>query len=296
MRVLLDAKDLIDLVEHSKPVRILEFDTWLRNHNSSLVYSLCNIRALAGPLAGSALQMPRIQLYLDQLEKLPHCYISADIGLMEMKSALRCFEAAAEYQPIDPFVPRFDQVLSPFAKPGKLNYPLAEIVDDLWRTYPQIFGLQTKAFSWQKSALSMDRQKPSTKRAMIAQSPFEPIRDYLMLKFSATPDRAAEVASWVAATPRRCPGLWFIRTVGAAMSQNRTYVARQDDTFDMAEMMAIPYVDVATMDRTTLDYLSRAVRSVNQIGGAKQAAIVFRNLKSLMEAPLGDVVSASSSQ
>lgn len=285
MRILLDAKDLINVVEHSNPLTLSDFDTWIRKRNSSLVYSLCNIRALAGPISINQVHLPRIKTYLDKLEELPHSYISAYIDLMELRSAIQCCEAGTEYMAVDPYVPRFDQVFPPFANPGKRIYPLSEIVHDLWRTCPQIFGVQQKAYKLQTLAMGTDRQKPKSKGTALAESPSDPIRETLVAKFSVTAKRADEVAAWVSAKPLRCPGLWLIRTVGAAMSQNTSYRARQDDTFDMAEMMTIPYVDVATVDRTTLDYFSRAKRSLSQAGAVEeQTHKVFRNLEKLMHA------------
>jgi hypothetical protein len=284
MRILLDAKDLIDVLEHSKPVTISEFDAWLRRRSGSVVYSLCNIRGLAGPIGFNESHIPRIREYVDRLEHLPHCYIRTDIDLMELRSALRSFEAGREYEAIDPYVPRFDQVFPPFANSDKVVYPLWEIVHDLWKACPQIFRPQTKAHKLHKVAMSMDRDKPQARSPQPAEPPSEPIREYLMLKMSVTPERAAEVASWVAVSPFRCPGLWLVRTVGSAMSQNRNYLARKDDIFDMAEIMAFPYVDAATVDRTMLDYFSRAIRSLSRTGSpAKQTPRVFRKLQDLME-------------
>jgi len=285
MRILLDAKDLIDVLEHSKPVTVSELDSWLRKRSDSVVYSLCNIRGLAGPIGMNESHLPQVREYIDWLEYLPHCYIGTDIDLMELRAALRCFEAGREYEPIDPYVPRFDQVFPPFANSNKVNYPLCDIVHDLWKACPQIFGPQTKAHKLQTVAMSMDRGKPQTRSPRPVEPPSESIREYLMLKMSVTPERAAEVASWVAASPFRCPGLWLVRTVGSAMSQNRSYLARKDDTFDLAEIVAFPYVDAATVDRTMLDYFSRAMRSLSRTRSpSEQTLRVFRKLQDLMEA------------
>jgi hypothetical protein len=60
MRVLLDTKDLINVVEHSKPVSLADLESWLKTKGARLVFSLENIRALAGPLGSDPASLPRI--------------------------------------------------------------------------------------------------------------------------------------------------------------------------------------------------------------------------------------------
>lgn len=252
--------------------------------SSTLVYSLQNIRALAAPIGAETSQLSRIRGYVEQIEQLPHCYISPDIDLMELRSALRCFEANKEYEPIDPYVPRFDYVFPGFADRQRLIYPLWDVVRDLWEACPQIFGPQLKAHKLQALAMAVDRDRPQTGRSRVAVPPSEPIIEFLVLKTSVTRERAAEIASWIAAVPSRCPGLRVIRAVGTAMSQNRHYLARRDDVFDMSETMAIPYVDAATVDRTMLDYFSRATRALINTGSTPNENFkVFRSLADLLK-------------
>jgi hypothetical protein len=284
MRILLDAKDLINIVEHSKPLRLSEFNTWLREHNSRLVYSLGNVRGLGGPIGLDDTQVPRIMEYIDRLEGLPHCYISSEVDLLELRSALHGYERGTEYEPIDPYVPRFDFVFPRFANPTRLNYPMRDIVYDLWKACPSVFKPQPKFHKIQALALSIDREQSGIRRKPPL-SPTEPIVEVLMLKMSVSETRATEVASWISAARTRCPALWLARAIGWAMSENRTYVARKDDTFDMAEMYYIPYIDAATVDRAMLDWFSRAQRKLQLNGDvAKQIPKVFRSLADLMAA------------
>jgi hypothetical protein len=285
MRIQLDAKDLIDVVENSKPVAASQLDAWLRKRSGKLVYSLCNIRGLAGPIAASKSHLPRILEYLDQLERLPHCYIRTDIDLMELTSAVRCFEAGKEYESIDPYVPRFDWVFPQFAKRARVNYPLRDIVHDMWKACPEILGPHAKVHGVQKMAMSIDRERSQTQCPQPAEPPSEPLREFLALKTSARPEQVAKIESWIAASPLRCPALWMARAVGSSMSQNRGYAARRDDIFDLAATMAIPYVDRITLDRTMLHYVSQAIRRLSRRAPAMwHTASVFRNLQELMTA------------
>jgi hypothetical protein len=284
MRILLDVKDLIKIVEHSKPVKLSEFDSWLRTRNAELVYSLVNIRGLAAPLDLGSSYLPQIKDFLDRLESLPHSFVASGIDLLELRRALDCFNAGKEYLAVNPYVPRFDYVFPPFAHPTKLYYPMRESVIDLWRACPTVFQPHPKYHKLQALGMSMDRDRMEARQSC-SEPPSEWIVEILTLKMGVAEERATQVASWIAANPVRCPAMWLARAVGFSMSQNRTYAARKDDTFDMAEMWTIPYTDAATVDRCMLDLFSRAMRHLGRKGvSAGPQARVYRSLSELMAA------------
>jgi hypothetical protein len=284
MRILLDAKDLINVVEHSNPVKLSEFDGWLRTRDADLVYSLVNIRGLAAPLALGSSFLPQVKDYLDRLESLPHCFVTSGIDLLELQRALDCFGAGKEYVAINPYVPRFDYVFPPFANPGKLYYPMRDSVVDLWRACPNVFQPQPKYHKLQTLGMSMDRERMAARQSS-SEPPSEWIVEILTLKMNVEEECAMQVASWIAASPLRCPAMWLTRAVGFSMSQNQSYAARKDDTFDMAEMWTIPYTDAATVDRCMLDLFSRAGRNLRRKDkSAGPRAKVYRSLSELMAA------------
>lgn len=282
MHILLDAKDLINVVEHSNPVKLSEFDGWLRARDADLVCSLVNIRGLAAPLALGSSFLPQVRDSLDRLESLPHCFVTSGIDLLELQRALDCFDAGKEYEAIDPYVPRFDYVFPPFANSRKLYYPMRDSVIDLWRACPNAFQPQPKYHELQALGMSMDRGRMAARQSS-SEPPSEWIVEILTLKMNVEEERATQTASWIAANPLRCPAMWLVRAVGFSMSQNQSYAARKDDTFDMAEMWTIPYTDAATVDRCMLDLFSRAARNLtrkNKLAGPR--AKVYRSLGQLM--------------
>jgi hypothetical protein len=131
MRVLLDAKDLINVVEHSIPISLADLKSWLKGKDARLVFSLENIRALSGPLASDPTSLPRIVQYLQDLEALPHCFISCNLDLLELRSAIKSFDNGLRYETIDPYVPRFDFTFERMAQPSRPSYTMAETVADL---------------------------------------------------------------------------------------------------------------------------------------------------------------------
>ena len=284
MHILLDAKDLINVLEHSNPMKLSEFDGWLRARDADLVCSLVNIRGLAAPLALGSSFLPQVKGSLDRLESLPHSFVTSGIDLLELQRALDCFDAGKEYVAIDPYVPRFDYVFPRFANPRKLYYPMRDSVIDLWRACPNVFQPQPKYHKLQALGMSMDRGR-MTARQSSSEPPSEWIVEILTLKMNVEEERATQVASWIAANPLRCPAMWLARAVGFSMSQNQSYAARKDDTFDMAEMWTIPYTDAATVDRCMLDLFSRARRNLGRkYDSAGPRSKVYRSLSELMAA------------
>jgi hypothetical protein len=257
----------INVVEHSKPVKLSEFDGWLRTRGAELVYSLVNIRRLAAPLALGSSFLPQVKDSLDRLECLPHCFVTSGIDLLELRRALDCFEAGKEYVAINPYVPRFDYVFPPFAKSAKLYYPMRESVVDLWRACPNLFQPQPKYHKLQALGISMDRDRMAARQSS-SEPPSEWIVEILTLKMKVAEERATQIASWISANPFRCPAMWLTRAVGFSMSQNQSYAARKDDTFDMAEMWTIAYTDADTVDRCMRDLFSRAMRNLGRKDGS----------------------------
>ena len=50
MRFLLDAKDLIDAIEHNLPIALTDFDQYLRTRGRELVLTSTNVREFVAPL------------------------------------------------------------------------------------------------------------------------------------------------------------------------------------------------------------------------------------------------------
>jgi hypothetical protein len=285
MKILLDAKDIINVVEHAQPLSIAEFHDWLSKRNAVLVYSFENIRALAGPLAVDPSQVERIVGYLKELEGLPHCYISTAIDLLELRAAVRAFEEKREYQSIDPYVSRFDCVFPPVAKPLKPSYPLSEVILDIFQRCPQIFARRPRLEEVYAFAMNEDRSRVNLKTPVDVGLAFTPFIETLEQKLSVSRERAEEIASWVAAEPSRCPALRLVRAVGAVISRDVRYAPRRGDVFDLSDIMQIPYVDKATLDRAMLHYFMAGVRQLEPKGKLGYASEgIFRSLSDLLEA------------
>src|SRR5260370_19767798 len=109
MKILLDSKDLIDVIEHDRPIRLEEFRAYLNDHRCSLALAFNNVRELAAPLA-QGIDSLHVRSLLQKLETLPVSYLAEMlIPSEEVKEAVRAFNSAIEYNPINPWVSRCDE-------------------------------------------------------------------------------------------------------------------------------------------------------------------------------------------
>jgi hypothetical protein len=74
MRILLDAKDLIDIVEHGRPISVEGFGEWLREKGATAVLSFININDFVGPTFENNIFLD-MRLLLQRIETLPLSYI-----------------------------------------------------------------------------------------------------------------------------------------------------------------------------------------------------------------------------
>ena len=134
MKVCLDAKDLIGILQVGQPCTANQFAQYLTRHGCQLAVSSYTIMEISAPLLYPSSKTNVMKL-LNDLAGLPIAYVHADIRGLELREALDAFSSGREYQHILPFVKRFDEALDLSAKPGTyqfINYSLSGIVWDLY--------------------------------------------------------------------------------------------------------------------------------------------------------------------
>jgi hypothetical protein len=110
MRILLDAKDLIDPVEYDRPIPLAEVKSWIERRSARVVLGFANVNDFVGPVfeRGDFLNMRAL---LQRLETLPIIYIREGLIIRdELKAALAAFELQKEPVSIDPYVSRWDEM------------------------------------------------------------------------------------------------------------------------------------------------------------------------------------------
>ena len=153
MRFLLDAKDLIDAVEHNRPIPLTDFDQYLRTRGHELVLTSTNVREFVAPLFtdGDCLKMRKL---LQDLEALPVCYLrEATILHEELAVAWRAYESENNYAGIDPYVTRWDETLFPGEAPSRIfvAFRLDEIIHRLYRRRSKPLLIPQRHIDWTRA-------------------------------------------------------------------------------------------------------------------------------------------------
>lgn len=167
MRIYLDSRDLILLAEHQSDAYLAEVGEWLHHQAHELALSLSPILECCVPLTKSDSEAT-VMRTLTRIEKLPHTFIAeAKIPRDELISAVTAYSEKTEYAPIDPYVSRFDEVLSPFYPPATkvyLTYGLAETIFELFRVNPDLFAQDVCHSEILARSRELDRSRPDYKR------------------------------------------------------------------------------------------------------------------------------------
>lgn len=287
MKILLDSKDLIDIVEHDRPVKLEDFCSYLYDHDSSLVLTFNNVRELAAPLA-QGIDALHVRYLLQKLETLPISYLAdVTIPTEEVKEAVRGFNSTTEYKPINPWVSRWDETM-PGPKPaaGKmLILRLDEIVLDIAREDASVFS----GYSFYEKALrqQFENDRTISRSARVPEQNFPKavgrlIEHYGIEKPNMPMD---DFAAWIYKDARRCPGFRLGYEVFHELLKNVGDKPEASDIPDISHINAIPYVDVATVDRRMHGYCSQVSRKLQKVQSTiDYADRIFPGLNALLPA------------
>jgi len=288
MRILLDAKDVINLVEHSDPISLPEFDAYLRRHNAELALTFTVIREFVGPIAikGNFLE---IRPSLQAIEGLPLAYLrEGPIFAEEIKAALQAFRTGAEPARIDPYVRRWDYT---FAWPGPspaeifVGFRLDEIVYSVYRKSPHIFRPYADAGRRLRDQFAAERQLPGTVRKNLRDNFADSVRKHaIQWRIDCGSTDREVFGHWIYDDPSRCPGLRLSYDAYHELLANLGDDPKNSDIPDFAHLSAIPYVDLATLDRRMIHYCAAVVRKLQGQGlKTDYARYVYPSLSHLLK-------------
>jgi hypothetical protein len=259
MKIYLDSKDVIDVFQTGHPCSASVFHSYLSEGGHELVLSSYTIFEIAAPLLHPSIH-GNVMTLLNELEKLPILYVHPDVRGLELKQALHAFSSKGEYQPVIPFVKRFDQTLDLSADPATsqfMNYPLAGIVWDLYTT-GALKGLETFAKPM-KALISKDR---NIGRPPSLGSHFAKIIERNLRDDGLSCSEVKSFANWIYKNPHRCPGIRLSYEVWHQIVKNRTDGLEDSDMEDHQHLICLPYVDRITLDRRMHGYVSQAAKKI----------------------------------
>jgi hypothetical protein len=279
MRILLDSRDLINVVEHERPINARDLDSYLRAGGHQIVLSFTNVRELAGPLASGA-EFLRVRPFLQSLALMPHTYLKeVAIVAMEIQSAVDAFNGGAEYAGCSPYVTRWDRTL--MEPPGRqrsaaddwVNLRLDEIIYLINRARPDVFAPPDRHLPALQTLLEQDRASLRAGQAPARHHFARSIKNHATTRgVPLPPGREDEFAEWVYQNPHRCPGLRLSHETYRALMVNYTDVPETSDFSDLAHIAAVPYVDAATLDRRMRHYCGAASRKMLKFGATHNYA------------------------
>lgn len=290
MRILLDTRDLIAVVERGQPVSAQAFGTYLRDYNHQIVLCFSNVRELASPMY-CANDILNTRASFQSLEHLPQTYLKeATIISREIRAAINAFANGEDYRDPSPYVVRWDYTMGPDGAQPAIpeNWIDVRLFDIVFSTYQgnrNVFAPPSEHLARLKEQFENDRAalragKAPAKQHFIISMRKQSARHKLQLPRG----REDEFGGWVYSNPNRCPGFRLNHEVYRALMANYADVPELGDFTDLALTSAIPYVGAATLDNRMRDYCRRASRKMMRFGAA-------HNYSDRLYANVGDIMS-----
>lgn len=267
MLVLLDSKDLIDLVDRGKPVSVARASELFRERGWQFVLSTTNVVEYAASVLHTQDQLA-VRFGLQQIESLPAVYIRHGwIDQHEVEAAYDAFTAQREPRKINPFVQRWDETLVASGRPAAtskyVNYRLDEMVLGLGDrlNLRRIAGIGEWAII--SDRLGREQETISDEQR------YARTQEWRMTTLQYGPKNETErrqFADWLAEKPMRCPGSWFHYRVREELIRNVGDKPKPGDLPDMTHVSSVPYVGAATFDRRMHAYARSAANKVGMFG------------------------------
>jgi hypothetical protein len=272
MRILLDSRDLINVLEQRSPISVAALETYLTAGDHQVILCFSNIRELVSPIADGRSYLD-VRPYLQTLERFRHTYMK-EVGIVgiELQAAADAFNAGTEFAKPSPYVNRWDETLG--ALPGNRG-PVAKLLVNLSLdnlVYSTFTGNRA-VFGPPRERLAQFRRIVDGDRALLRAGKL-PAREHFVSsvkKHAAThrvvlpASRETEFALWIYENPNRCPGLRLNHEIFRSITANYQNVVEASDFTDLALTFALPYVDAATLDRRIRDYCQRACRKLSKL-------------------------------
>ncbi len=277
MKVYLDAKDLINILQGSNPCTADQLNQSLEGGSHRLAVSSYTVIEISAPLALPA-SKTNVMALLNRLEKMPMIFIHPGIDALELKEALDAYSSERECSDIHPFVNRFDQTLDLHGHPPTdifINYPLAETVWDLF-SHGALQGLESYAEKMRK-LVSADRslKKPPGLKTNFAKM-IE--RNLKRFNLSCPGIPVQDFAKWVYDNPYRCPSIRLGYEVWHKIVKNKTDRLEDSDMEDYQHLTCLPYADLMTLDKRMYGYVSQASATM----GVGYGGRIFRSVREVL--------------
>ncbi len=291
MRILLDSRDLINVIQNGQGTTVPELDAYLRAGNHQLVLCFSTVRELCGPI-GAGKPFSEVRPLLQSLETLPVLYLrEVSILGIEIEAAVNAFVIGSEYHDANPYVKGWNDTL--MAEPGErrprknnvVGPRLDVLVSLINLTRPDIFAPPEQHLARLCTMIADGRVKLQAGQAPAKQHFVSSLKRHAATYHVALPQgREDEFAKWVYSNANRCPGARLQHEIFRSITQNYGDRFQVGDFTDLALTAAIPYVDCATLDTRMRDYCARASKKMLKFGATNNyAARVYGNVVDIIQ-------------
>lgn len=279
MKIYLDTKDLINIVEKSVPCDADSFEKFLKSNGHELILSFVNVLEISSPLLNKSIETNVMQL-LNRIEKMPIRYIAdSKIFRLELIESYNSFTQGREYRKISPFVKRFDDTIvweGPSATKIFLNFSLAEIVFTLWTDNPQLFKGFQKYNPQMQAVIGADRS--SSYQPSLIVNFIKTIGMHLKKNKVLIPSQnLSSFAKWIYENKNRCPSIRIVYEAYHKIKKNIQDIPNHHDIPDLTHIACVPYVDFITLDRRMSTYASQAILAANM----KYKNKIYKNIEEI---------------
>jgi hypothetical protein len=283
MNILLDAKDLIDLIKFNRPVTANDFSVWLDQNNAKLVLSFANVSDFIGPDPQNK-DFLQIRVWLQELEKLPVVYFRDGLIIrFELMSALKAFKSNKEPLPPDLYVSRWDQTfiweemaVSPMIVGLRLDDIVYAIRENI-QNYKNNSSIIRQHIEWQRNLSRNERQ---SKKDIFIDSIPKRLKDY-NIEFHDI--NLSSFCKWLWDKPQRCIGFRIHFEAYHQLLNDRRNKFQDGDIADFTILSSIPYVDMITVDKRISDILYKTLKVLHKHIDTDLSARVFASTKNLMD-------------
>jgi len=262
MRILLDAKDLIGIVEHSRPIGVEEFGAWLRKKGAAAILSFTNVNDFVGPTfeKNTFLEM---RVLLQRIETLPLAYIrEGTIIANELREAIAAYREGREPAPLDHYVKRWDETafwLNESAVQILVGMRLDDIIF-MGRTAIQAYKRFNPGI---KDYLRREIEIPKEDRWSLKEIFVNRMSDrFAAHRLNASGIDISQFGAWLWKNPLRCLGLRLSFEAHHVRLRDTVRPFEEGDIADFAHIAALPYVDFATVDKRIADLIGKVFRKL----------------------------------
>lgn len=264
MRILLDAKDLINLIEFNHPVSVANLAVWLTQNAGTLVLSFTNVSDFVGPACnrGDFLEM---RVLLQKLETLPITYIREGLIIRdELRSALMAFHTGQEPPSPNPYVSRWDETFHWEGESAAKVLVGLRLDDIVYMTRGTIQGYKQHSVGL-RAKIQRERVLPAFQRLRLRDIFINSISERLKAyEIDSSEIDLRAFGQWLWNAPPRCLGLRLHFEVYHQLLRDKSMAFQDGDIADFAQIASLPYVDVLTVDKRIADLLSKVFQKLRQ--------------------------------